>query len=153
MRRASDAVGLPGWRRREEVGIQAQTADKRGPAADGIGQLMDGEAAVAHEDDCAPWQPAALDGVIHPDDYGAVWNKAADDQAQQAARHKTGAPPRPIKELVVAGKIARIRPSGHAQAGADRALARGKHSSQGNHQHVLPSGRRETRLQELQPAA
>ncbi len=36
--------------RRKQVGVETQAADECGATADGMGQFMDGEAAVAHED-------------------------------------------------------------------------------------------------------
>ncbi len=47
------------WRRREEIGIEPEPADEGCPACDGVGQVVDGETAVADEDDVAVGQPAA----------------------------------------------------------------------------------------------
>lgn len=43
---------------REEVGVEPEPTDQRCPAGEGVGELMNGEAAVPHEDDVAPRQPA-----------------------------------------------------------------------------------------------
>ena len=53
--RARIALG----RRGEEVGVEPQSADEGRSPVEGMRQLMDGEAAVADEDDVAAGQPAA----------------------------------------------------------------------------------------------
>ena len=41
------------------MGVETQAADKCGATAYSMGQFMDGETAVANEDDRAPWKPTA----------------------------------------------------------------------------------------------
>jgi len=84
-----------------------------------------------------------------PDSYGN-WNSTF-QRFRRLGRFRPA--PRPIEELVVAGEIACLHPSCHAQAGGDRALARSEHSAHDDHQHALPIERRETGLQDPQPAA
>lgn len=52
-------MSLTTRRRRKQIGVETQAADKCGATAHGMGHLMDGETAVADEDDRAPWKPAA----------------------------------------------------------------------------------------------
>jgi hypothetical protein len=51
------------WRGREEIGVEPQSADEGCAAVEGVGQVVDREAAVANEDDVATGpargQPAA----------------------------------------------------------------------------------------------
>lgn len=57
--RSADGARLALWRGRDEIGIGSKPADEGCPACDGVGQVVDGETAVADEDDVAVGQPAA----------------------------------------------------------------------------------------------
>jgi len=46
-------------RGREEIGVEQQSADEGCAAVEGVGQVVDREAAVADEDDVATGQPTA----------------------------------------------------------------------------------------------
>ena len=59
LRRAADGACMTLWWGREEIGIEPQPADEGCPGGDGVGQFVDGETAVADEDDVAVGQPAA----------------------------------------------------------------------------------------------
>ncbi|GAW37172.1 glutathione-binding protein GsiB precursor [Roseovarius sp. A-2] len=58
-RRTTNAACRALWRRGEEVGVEPEPADESCPVCDGMSQLMNGKAAVTHEDDIAVGQPAA----------------------------------------------------------------------------------------------
>jgi hypothetical protein len=59
LRRAADGARMAFRRRREEIGVEPQSADEGCAAVEGVGQFVDREGAVADEDDVATGQPAA----------------------------------------------------------------------------------------------
>lgn len=58
LRRTSHRMGVALWRHGKQVRIEAQAADECRAISEAMHQLMDREAAVAHEDDAPPGQPA-----------------------------------------------------------------------------------------------
>ena len=97
--------------------------------------------------------PAPLDGVVEADDHRTLRHQGGDNQIEQGAGQRAALPAPAVQHLMVDGEVGGIRPSGHAQAGADGALARSEQRAHDQNEQVPPGRPGDMRAKRLQPQA
>jgi hypothetical protein len=97
--------------------------------------------------------PAPLDGVVDADDHRPLRHQGGDNQIEQGSGQRAALPAPAVQHLMVDGEVRGLRPSGHAQTGAHRALARSEEGHHDQDEEVLPGRAGDMRAKRLQPHA
>jgi hypothetical protein len=97
--------------------------------------------------------PAPLDGVVDADDHRPLRHQSGDNQIEQGPGQRAALPAPAVQHLVIDGEVRGFRPSGHAQAGADGALAGREQRAHDQDEQVLPGRAGDMRAKRLQPQA
>jgi uncharacterized protein len=95
--------------------------------------------------------PAPLDGVVDADDHRPLRHQGGDDQIEQGPGQRAALPAPAVQHLVIDGEVGGLGPPGHAQAGADGALARREQRTHDQDEQVLPGRAGDMRAKRLQP--